>query len=67
MKNYLNSDKFDLVSNLTTINVIKLQNNTWKILENGKYSGEKSDDEVVKMVEKLAKEEFEVIIPELNY
>jgi len=67
MEEALNSDKFDLVSNLTTINVIKIQDDCWKIIENGNYSGEKNDNEVIEMVEELAKEGFETIIPELNY
>ena len=67
MKTILNSDKFNLVSNLTTINVIKIQDDLWKIIENGNYCGEKNDNEIIEMVERLSKKDFETIIPDLNY
>ena len=63
MKTILNSDKFNLVSSLTTINVIKIQDDLWKIIENGNYSGEKNDNEIIEMVERLSKKDFKTIIP----
>ena len=67
MKSILNNDKFELVGNLTTISVLKLQDDRWKIVENGRYSGEKSDLEIIEMVERVTGKGFELVTPELNY
>lgn len=63
----LKNEKFDLVSTLTTINVIKIQENCWKIIENGKVDNTKTDDEVIEMIERLTNDKFEVVVPKLNY
>jgi len=63
----LKNEKFDLVSPLTTINVIKIQDNCWKIIENGNVGKPKTYNEVQEMIERLTNNGFEVVVPKLNY
>lgn len=64
---YLDSEKFILESVLSTITVVKIQDNLWKKIESGSYAGEINDEKAVELVERLTKKGFQLIIPKANY
>ena len=58
---------FNLESPLSTINVIKIQDDVWKTIENGNHLSFKNDSEIVEMVERLENKGFELKTPYLKY